>query len=109
MAGKKGPNENSWTMCERFITVVRTIKQRPTRMIRVLVAHVSVSEGGNVQVCSDLLHLYAAIHPTSRTVVDLVVRRTVLCMLPLDPWFGGEKPAKSRDGPSLTRGMTLGR
>jgi hypothetical protein len=54
-------------------------------MIRVFMAHVAVTKSSNVQVCSDLFDLDTAVNPACRTIVDLVVCRTVSGLLLLDP------------------------
>lgn len=49
-------------------------------MIGMLKTHIPMTEGCNVQVCSHFFHLDASVDPTRRTILNLVVRRSVGCM-----------------------------
>lgn len=51
-----------------------------TVMISMLKTHIAMTEGCNVQVCSHFFHLNASVDPTRRTILNLVVRRSVGCM-----------------------------
>jgi hypothetical protein len=70
--------------------IILLARSRLALMIGVLVTHVAVTEGSDVQVCSDLFDLDTAVDPASWPIVDLVVCRTVsgllLFDLPLFSW-----------------------
>jgi hypothetical protein len=68
MAGKKGPKENSWTMCERFITDVSVFRNEPTMMIGVLKRHVTVSQRGDMEIGRDLFDLDTTVNSTGWSV-----------------------------------------
>jgi hypothetical protein len=48
-------------------------------------AHVAVTKSSNVQICGDLFDLDTAVDPACRSIVDLVVCRTVSGLLLLYP------------------------
>ena len=73
----------------------RSQAERLTMMIRVLHRGISVSRRSHMQVCSDLFDLYAAVYPTSRTVWNLIVRRSESRLL--GGWSGCEETIDPRE------------
>lgn len=83
MAGKYGPNENSWITWERFITVrvsfafaLFATTSSLTSVVRMLPGPITMSKGGDVKIGRHFSHLNAAIHPACWTFVHPIMRRT---------------------------------
>lgn len=77
--------------CERFITggqLRHHSGQGRTLMVSVLPCPITVSEGGDVEICGDFADLDTAIHTACRAFVHPVVRRTEVGVT------GGRRPGK---------------
>ena len=111
IAGKNGPKENSWIMCERFITVVSfALPTRRAIMIGMLIAHVAMAKSRDVKIRSNFLDLYTAVYSTRGSIRNLVMRGPVSYMMFLCPCGPKSKElANTFKATTLVRRFSSGR
>jgi hypothetical protein len=83
------------------------VHERLTMMIRMLIAHITVSERGDMQIRCHFFYLYASVNSARWAIDDFVVRGAEGSVLSFG--FGGKQSSKTGKGSSLIRGVSPSR